>query len=250
MKVPLQKTVEKFDFFKPKTMGGKILLVILKSSLTVAVILWLILINTFGNFNMAERFLMIIIPIIAFIIFVNNKTIRWYLFACILFGVLFFGFRLAIPEVELPLEPIDPFDTYMVEESEFTEVALKFMPTVTTLKKSNVVHYEYSKNYMYRLSAVYVEEDFISEKARLEEHYNEHIKPIGSPGEYSFYLDGALYNCFCFMEKSSYYAFAYHVCEDTKTISYFFVEDDASLSSMTVGDLVECHYGVDRVFLP
>ena len=117
------------------------------------------------------------------------------------------------------------FDTYQSESTDFNKNISTVLPPKEDLKDQRIVFYlfydngktdESSAASMIRMTVEYTDTDFVNAASEIEEQYLKYQSPSTSS---RFYYDGVLYNGFMFTDNG-YCAVAYHICQDSKTISY------------------------------
>ena len=175
----------------------------------------------------------IIFPIIVFMFFRKNENIRKPLLICVIILLLFSVF-IFFGRVGIILD--NNFENYLIRDTDFEKAAATVMPTKQSLSNATIVFYEYEKissdDQIIRLSVAYSEEEFNKSKLEIEEQYKKMTQNMNNPHEDDFYFDGIRYYCFTFYDNG-YCAMAYHICPETRTISYLFCKN-FDLQTMTV----------------
>lgn len=184
-----------------------------------------------------------VLSIAVLVSFGKYKAIRVHLWVLVMI-IDFFAtcilalFALAVYADSDALIVYDP-QMYLSENSSFEQAAATVMPPKDDFDVEQVVFYEHQKKRKDNadgetlwISVAYVDEAFLGESERM----NQMCEEQGANNCESFYLDGALYKAFSFYVNGNYYEFAYHICSDTKVISYIVKKDDLdSFLSITDG---------------
>ena len=107
--------------------------------------------------------------------FHKNKGIRWHILVCAIIVVFASAKIYTNPDNYISYD----IDTYLSGDSDFVDSASMVMPSKDMVSESSVAFYEHHDygdmgNRLYRLSVIYDDEDFLSEKNRLEKQLAEH----------------------------------------------------------------------------
>lgn len=187
--------------------------------------------------------LFVAVPIVVLILFRKNREIRVQLSISVIV-LVFVSISLYVIDASSESFVKYDFELYLSDNTEFEKNAATVMPSKLFLENTQVTYYEHRKgdDEMLRLSVRYDEKDFLIAKSQAEEQYlSSHEKERSA-----FYLDGELYFCYVFYRDGDYYAMAYHVCTDTKTISYMLYQCN-DFSSMATNDVIKIYFGDNRV---
>lgn len=187
------------------------------------------------------------LPILLFVCLRKNEDVKWYVLVSILVSIpllvwIYCSNLLCVNS---------NFDTYLAGDAKFVNAAETVLPSKNLAQKEQVLFFEHlyyldGEFEMYRLAVNYSDADFEEEKERLQTQYRANTIEVTSanltPYKDDFFFDGARYSCYTFFHDKTDYAMAYHLCEETSTISYIFFTDRICLSTMTAGATLRFFY--------